>query len=305
MTAQIPEENVMLNEAGDDTMEREVQSVNSEPKLPLNPIIAEEVLSSTPALVNEDNATAESQENSHVNASSSSTMLLNLPDLREREDGGAMNFEADDEPLLETTEVSDAIRAKSRQEFTTVYDIIDTMEATLADAKNVLFQPSMAKVDRDEFADHLTQLKDMLPVQLERASALMREAERRLRTAQAQANSIISSAQSQAAQLVEEAQERAQFLAGQENVTALAKKKAHIILSTAQAQSDKLTQGADQYCLKVMTGLKQQLDKLEQDVQAGVRVLEERRQDARNEQDTISTTVRRADFDHLDEAFNE
>jgi hypothetical protein len=221
-----------------------------------------------------------------------------LPDLREREDGGAIDFEEDEAPLVaQTTKVSDEVRSKSRAEFTTVYDIIDSMETTLSEAKNVLFAAGMVKIDRDEFVDQLARLKDMLPVQLERASALMREAERRLRTAQAQANSIVSSAQSQSAEIIEEAQERAQFLAGQENVTALAKQKARDILDTAQAKSDKLTQGADQYCANVMEGLKTQLDKLEQDVQAGRRVLEERRRSAKRAQDEIKESL----YDNNDE----
>ena len=98
-------------------------------------------------------------------------------------------------------------------------------------------------------------------------------------------------AQSQSAEIIEEAQERAQFLAGQENVTALAKQKARDILATAQAKSDKLTQGADQYCATVMEGLKQQLDKLEQDVQAGQRVLEDRRRAAAHVQNDISSSL--------------
>ncbi|MFU0573227.1 hypothetical protein ACMZ8B_04825 [Gardnerella greenwoodii] len=240
-----------------------------------------------------------SKDKSDKKASAASAFsAFPLPDLREREDGGAIDFEEDEAPLVtQTTKVSDEVRSKSRAEFTTVYDIIDSMETTLSEAKNVLFAAGMVKIDRDEFVDQLARLKDMLPVQLERASALMREAERRLRTAQAQANSIVSSAQSQSAEIIEEAQERAQFLAGQENVTALAKQKARDILDTAQAKSDKLTQGADQYCANVMEGLKTQLDKLEQDVQAGRRVLEERRRSAKRAQDEIKESL----YDNNDE----
>lgn len=240
-----------------------------------------------------------SKDKSDKKASAASAFsAFPLPDLREREDGGAIDFEEDEAPLAaQTTKVSEEVRSKSRAEFTTVYDIIDSMETTLSEAKNVLFAAGMVKIDRDEFVDQLARLKDMLPVQLERASALMREAERRLRTAQAQANSIVSSAQSQSAEIIEEAQERAQFLAGQENVTALAKQKARDILDTAQAKSDKLTQGADQYCANVMEGLKTQLDKLEQDVQAGRRVLEERRRSAKRAQDEIKESL----YDNNDE----
>ena len=240
------------------------------------------------------NASAGTASNAGTKATSAASISsFPLPDLREREDGGAINFE-EDEPVsskINSNTVSEEVRSKSRAEFTTVYDIIDAMETTLSEAKNVLFSPGMVKIDRDDFVDQLARLKDMLPVQLERASALMREAERRLRTAQSQANSIVSSAQSQAAEIIDEAQERAQFLAGQENVTALAKQKARNILSDAQAKSDKLTQGADQYCATVMEGLKQQLDKLEQDVQAGQRVLEDRRRAAAHVQNDISESL--------------
>lgn len=321
-----------LSSEGDDTMEREVQ-VDRNQKLPLHPVLADEEdaqdgvvnktqsdvrsahegdllvdtdadnteTSSVAAVgsvsdaenVRDNGADSAKHNNKSKAASSSAFSAFPLPDLREREDGGVIDFEENESETSKAAAeaVSDEVRSKSRAEFTTVYDIIDAMETTLSEAKNVLFAAGMVKIDRDEFVDQLARLKDMLPVQLERASALMREAERRLRTAQAQASSIVSSAQSQSAEIIEEAQERAQFLAGQENVTALAKQKARDILATAQAKSDKLTQGADQYCATVMEGLKQQLDKLEQDVQAGQRVLEDRRRAAAHVQNDISSSL--------------
>ena len=69
----------------------------------------------------------------------------------------------------------------SRDEFTTVYDIIDKLESALDEAKPILFFPGSVRVDRDEFTEQLDQLKKMMPVQLERASALMRESKARKR----------------------------------------------------------------------------------------------------------------------------
>lgn len=184
-----------------------------------------------------------------------------LPDLRE----------GDDE--------DDDIDA-SRDEFTTVYDIIDQLEATLEEARGSIFFPDQVKIDRAEFAGQLSDLKKMLPVQLERASALMREAERRLEGAQTQANAIVASAQSRAADIVKEANEQAQFLAGQENVTELARQKARTILNTAQTKADRLTRGADEYSTKVMETLRAQLAKMSGDVDAGLNVLYERRKSA-------------------------
>ena len=172
------------------------------------------------------------------------------------------------------------VEEQSQEEFTTVYDVIGKLEDTLNEAKGGFFSPGLVKVDRDALMDNLDELKKMLPVQLARASALMREAERRLESAQTQANAIVASAQSRAADTIKEANDQAQFLAGQENVTELARQKARTILNTAQAKADHLTQGADDYSAKVMEGLRQQLTKLTSDVDAGLNVLHERQRAA-------------------------
>ena len=172
------------------------------------------------------------------------------------------------------------VEEQSQEEFTTVYDVIGKLEDTLNEAKGGFFSPGLVKVDRDALMANLDELKKMLPVQLERASALMREAERRLESAQTQANAIVASAQSRAADTIKEANDQAQFLAGQENVTELARQKARTILNTAQAKADHLTQGADDYSAKVMEGLRQQLTKLTSDVDAGLNVLHERQRAA-------------------------
>ena len=106
--------------------------------------------------------------------------MSDLPDLRATFDPDA--------PLDDSSD-------RSRDEFTTVYDIIDSIEEELDEAKPILFAPSSVRVDRESFTGKLDKLKKMLPVQLERASALMRESERRLESAQTQANAIIASAQ--------------------------------------------------------------------------------------------------------------
>lgn len=190
-----------------------------------------------------------------------------MPDLRQTDD---------DDPI-------DPAESRSREEFTTAYDIIDQLEQMLEQAKGGIFTPGMVKIDRDEFSDRLSELKKMLPVQLERASALMREAERRLENAQTQANAIIASAQSRAADRVQEAQEQAEFLVGQENITAKAQERAQAIISKARNRANQLTRNSDQYCLSTMEDLHQQLLKLDHSVQGGLNVLRERQQAAAEE----------------------
>lgn len=216
-------------------------------------------------------------------SSKPSISMSDLPDLRATFDPDA--------PLDDSSD-------RSRDEFTTVYDIIDSIEEELDEAKPILFAPSSVRVDRESFTGKLDKLKKMLPVQLERASALMRESERRLESAQTQANAIIASAQSRAADTVREANEQAQFLAGQENVTELARQKARGILDQAQAKADKLTQNADKYCITMMESLQQQVDKIGTGVQAGLNVLYDRQREAGAHLDiSMRTIIRKTEQD--------
>ncbi|MEF2736777.1 cell division protein [Bifidobacterium italicum] len=195
--------------------------------------------------------------------------------------GGRAAFNMGDLPDLRDRRSDDAPQpSREQEEFTTVYDTIDAMERTLNEAKGTMFSPTLVKIDREDFLDQLQSLKAMLPVQLERASALMREAERRLEGAQSQANVIITSAQSRAADMIRDANDQVQFLTSQENITQLAREKATQMLNKAQHTSDRLTQGADRYCIGVMNDLQEQLDKLKRDVAGGLQVLEDRQQKA-------------------------
>ena len=190
-------------------------------------------------------------------------------------------FNMDDLPdLRDNAPDPDALR---KAEFTTVYDIIDSLEEMITSAKGSMFSPSSVKIDRDDFLDKLEDLKTKLPVQLERASALMREAEGRLANANSQANVIIYTAQARAANIIRDANERADYLASQEKVTEIARQKAKTMIDKAQAASDRLTSGADQYCIKIMNELHSQLGKMTRDVEGGLNVLEEREAKAREE----------------------
>lgn len=197
-----------------------------------------------------------------------------LPDLRERHDDTPAGVTAPD------TEDSINAESKSRDEFTTVYDIIDQMSSSIEETKSSIFAPGMVRLDRDEFLDQLGQLKSMLPVQLERASSLMREAERRLQNAQSEAQAIVAKAQSQAAQIKQNAEEQAQILAGQERVVDLAQRKARMIVDDARTRSTKLVQGANAYCADVMKALKEQVSTYDRDIRNGIDVIDKRQHEA-------------------------
>lgn len=176
-------------------------------------------------------------------------------------------------PEAEDTQIT---TGSTEDQFTTAYDIIDQIDATVADAPTLLFYRNQVRVNHDELHDLLDELKDVLPVQLERASTLMREAERRLGNAQTQADAIVENAQSKAASIIKEANERARFLAGQENVVSLATEQARTILNNAQEKATQLTRGANKYTEDSMRALDDQIVELRRSINTGLQVLQER-----------------------------
>ncbi|OZG50510.1 hypothetical protein [Pseudoscardovia suis] len=178
-----------------------------------------------------------------------------------------------------------------RNQFSTAFDLIDSLIDEVNAAPGGLFNHDQARINRTNLVDELTNLKKLLPVQLSHASNLMRQANYRLDDAQTEANSIVSDARAKAAKIISAAEERAEFLAGQENVVAIANDKASAIMSAAQKKADKLTIGADEYCENVMGELSQQLQHISASVNEGVRVIGERKAAAQRDLEALNAQL--------------
>lgn len=178
-----------------------------------------------------------------------------------------------------------------RNQFSTAFDLIDSLIDEVNAAPGGLFNHDQARINRTNLVDELTNLKKLLPVQLSHASNLMRQANYRLDDAQTEANSIVSDARAKAAKIISAAEDRAEFLAGQENVVAIANDKASAIISAAQKKADKLTIGADEYCENVMGELSQQLQHISASVNEGVRVIGERKAAAQRDLEALNAQL--------------
>lgn len=178
-----------------------------------------------------------------------------------------------------------------RNQFSTAFDLIDSLIDEVNTAPGGLFNHDQARINRTNLVDELTNLKKLLPVQLSHASNLMRQANYRLDDAQTEANSIVSDARAKAAKIISAAEERAEFLAGQENVVAIANDKASAIMNAAQKKADKLTIGADEYCENVMGELSQQLQHISASVNEGVRVIGERKAAAQRDLEALNAQL--------------
>lgn len=271
-----------LNDEEDDTISKVIPVDDLSP----NRDEEDESIRSETSIDGDETSETENDETNETSSPKATKPLFaspgDLPDLREQHDEPSDDDENNDSDSSDEDDRNNA-ESKSRDEFTTVYDIIDQMSATVEETKSSIFTPGMVRLDRDEFLDQLGQLKAMLPVQLERASSLMREAERRLQNAQSQAQAIVAKAQSQAAQIKQNAEEQAQILAGQERIVDIAQQKARVIMDNAQTKSTKLVQGANAYCADVMKALKDQVTTYDRDIRNGIDVIDKRQHEAAQE----------------------
>ncbi|MFR0557167.1 hypothetical protein [Pseudoscardovia radai] len=183
----------------------------------------------------------------------------------------------------------------AHNQFSTAFDLIDDMIAEITEAPGTLFNHDTARVSRSHLLEELDSLKRYLPVQLSQASSLMRTANLRLDEAQLKADSVISKANAKAAEIIHTAEDRAEFLAGQQNVVAIATDRARRIVTDAQAKASKLTIGADQYCNDVMGELSRQLQHVTASVNEGVRVINERKTQAQNALDSLTAAQQAQD----------
>lgn len=189
----------------------------------------------------------------------------------------------------------DAEYQSMRNQFSTAFDLIDDLIDEVNKAPGGVFNRDMARINRTNLVDELTNLKKLLPVQLSHASNLMRQANYRLDDAQTEANSIVSDAKAKAAKIISAAEDRAEFLAGQENVVAIANDKARAIMNKAQEKADKLTIGADQYCEDVMGELAKQLQHVSASVNEGIRVIGERKAAAQGSLEELNAQLAQGD----------
>lgn len=183
----------------------------------------------------------------------------------------------------------------AHNQFSTAFDLIDDMIAEITEAPGTLFNHDTARVSRSHLLEELDSLKRYLPVQLSQASSLMRTANLRLDEAQLKADSVISKANAKAAEIIHTAEDRAEFLAGQQNVVAIATDRARRIVTDAQAKASKLTIGADQYCNDVMGELSRQLQHVTASVNEGVRVINERKAQAQGALDSLTAAQQAQD----------
>lgn len=198
-------------------------------------------------------------------------------------------------------------KQKMQDGFYNAYDLVSTIEDTLEESKGGLLNPSIVRVNKDELLALLKELKKVLPVQLERAAVLMREAEsswqeaeddkeathkeavtnanQMMDEARQMSQDIVEEAHKRAGVIIEEARKKAEYLSSREEVVRLAQEKGRDTVEEAQRKANRLVTGANSYSMKSMTALSSQLKKIQTEIESGIDVLRQRQAEVGEEMD--------------------
>lgn len=121
-------------------------------------------------------------------------------------------------------------------------------------------------VDRDAVLDLIDQLRVAIPEEVRAAKRINSEGER-----------IIEKAEEEASRIVSRAQEQAAFLIGERGLLDLAETEGRRIIDEAQQAGEQVRGGADDYALRILSTLEEEVAKALAGIQKGMAVLDDRR----------------------------
>lgn len=138
-----------------------------------------------------------------------------------------------------------------------VAGVLDAIEQAVLAARAMPMSSSVL-VNRAEILELVEQVRDALPAQLQRADAVLADADAARAAAHAEAEAVLARARARAAELVE-----------QEAVVAEARARAAQIVAEAQENAEALRRDADDYCDRRLADFEIDLGKVLSQVQAG------------------------------------
>jgi vacuolar-type H+-ATPase subunit H len=144
-----------------------------------------------------------------------------------------------------------------------ILQLIDRLEELFNDAKAVPFTHNVV-VDEDKMLELIDQMRIAIPEEVKKAQQLMAQRDRVMAQAQEEANRTLAIARDKADQLVQK-----------DIVTQEAQRRADQILAQARAEAEGVRADADNYVLDTLMQLQDQIAKLSNQVNNGVRMVQE------------------------------
>ena len=144
-----------------------------------------------------------------------------------------------------------------------ILQLIDRLEELFNDAKAVPFTHNVV-VDEDRMLELIDQMRIAIPEEVKKAQQVVAQRDRVMAQAQEEANRTLQIARDKADQLVQK-----------DMIAQEAQRRAEQILSQARAEAEAVRADADNYVLDTLIQLQEQIEKLGNQVNNGIRVMQE------------------------------
>ncbi len=140
--------------------------------------------------------------------------------------------------------------------------LVDRLEALVNSGRRVPLS-SRIMVEEEEIFALIEQLRQAIPGEVKQARRLLQDREQVLKSAQAEAEKIVTMAR-----------ERAEYMINNEGVLSLAKERGEQVLNDAQRDAQATRQEIEQYAVEVLGNLEQQLQLQLHQVRNGLQELQ-------------------------------
>ncbi len=144
-----------------------------------------------------------------------------------------------------------------------ILQLIDRLEELFNDAKSVPFTHNVV-VDEDKMLELIDQMRIAIPEEVKKAQQVVAQRERVMAQAQEEANRRLEIARDKADQMVQK-----------DMIAQEAQRRADQILAQARAEAEAIRADADNYVLDTLMHLQEQIEKLGNQVNNGIRMVRE------------------------------
>jgi cell division septum initiation protein DivIVA len=144
-----------------------------------------------------------------------------------------------------------------------ILQLIDRLEELFNEAKALPFTHNVV-VDEDKMLELIDQMRIAIPEEVKKAQQLI-----------AQRDRVMAQAQEEANRTLQIARDKADQMAQKDMIAQEAQRRADQILSQARAEAEGIRADADNYVLDTLLNIQDQISKMSNQVNNGIRVLQE------------------------------
>ncbi|GEM_PF-173075 len=143
-----------------------------------------------------------------------------------------------------------------------IQHLVDRLEDLIDEGRHVPMS-KYTLVDEERALEIIDQMRISIPEEIEKAARILAQRER-----------ILAQAHEEAARILQQTREKSQVLLENDANVQAAHSRSVNIIEQAKLDAQQITQDADDYVLNTLTALKQRLEKMVREADAGIKVIE-------------------------------